>query len=242
MVRFSISTERYHGPLETLLDLIEDRKFLVSDISLAQVCDAYLAYVESLPTLPMSETAQFVAVAATLLLIKSRSLLPDLTLTEEETANIHDLQARLAVYGQVRAATKVLRAQWNVHRYQGAYKVPIRISVFAPGSISIAHVHGALVRALNAIPIPEQLVERTIAPVIALEDVIKDVRVRIRSALRTRFSDLTRSAHDRHEVIVYFLAVLELVRGGSASVAQETLFSDITIEAAGDYYGVPKYI
>jgi segregation and condensation protein A len=73
---FALETNAYKGPLETLLDLIESRKLSISDISLAEVADSYLAYVENLPNLPLAETSQFVLVASTLLLIKSRSLLP----------------------------------------------------------------------------------------------------------------------------------------------------------------------
>jgi len=76
---FTVQAASFVGPLETLLNLIEDRKLSVSEVSLAEVTDAYLAYVEKLPELPLGETAQFILVASTLLLIKSRTLLPSLT-------------------------------------------------------------------------------------------------------------------------------------------------------------------
>ena len=240
MTDFAISTEGYRGALEPLLRLIEERKMLVSDISLAEVCDAYLAYIERLPAMPMSETAQFVVIASTLLLIKSRSLLPEMEVTEEETQSIAELERRLAAYAQIRAATKLLRARWGNESLYGMRQVPSRPTVFAPGTLTLIAMVESLKRILSAIPVPEALSERTVAPILALEDVIKDVRSRITSVLRTRFSDLTRHTKDRHEVIVYFLAVLELVRSGSASVVQEQLFSDITIEAE-NRQGVPRY-
>src|SRR3989338_7586724 len=153
MERFSIETEIYSGPLEALLNLIEERKLPISQINLAEVTDAYLAYVEKLPELPLGETAQFILVASTLLLIKSRTLLPTLTLSDDERESVQEL-----------------------------------------------------------------------------EDVIKQVKARIASALKAKFSELTRSS-DKHETIVYFLAMLELVRSGSLSATQDKLFADILLEA-----------
>ena len=88
---FTIQAAAFQGPLETLLNLIEERKLSVSEVSLAEVCDAYLAYVEKLPELPLGETAQFILVASTLLLIKSRTLLPMLSLSEEEKESAEKL-------------------------------------------------------------------------------------------------------------------------------------------------------
>ena len=84
-------------------------------------------------------------------------------------------------------------------------------------------------RLVSILPKPEALAQAAVAPVLALEDVIKSVRTRLITAIRASFRELTKS-RDRNEVIVYFLATLELVRSGSASVTQERLFEDITIE------------
>ena len=75
----SVKTAVYEGPLDLLLELIEKRKLLINDISLAAVTDEYIARVNAMQELPVGETAEFVALAATFLLIKSRSLLPALT-------------------------------------------------------------------------------------------------------------------------------------------------------------------
>src|SRR6185436_4016858 len=100
--KFAIEAGDFKGPLEALLDLIESRKLSISDVSLASVTDAYISYVESLPEMPLGETAQFVLVASTLLLIKSRSLLPLLELSEEERESVEELERRLAQYSLIR--------------------------------------------------------------------------------------------------------------------------------------------
>src|ERR1700746_2688936 len=109
--RFTLETQQFQGPLEKLLDLVEARKMSISDVSLSEVTDAYLVYVETLPEMPLGETAQFILVASTLLLIKSRTLLPSLDLTLEERESVEELEHRLAQYALVRNAAKQLRAQ-----------------------------------------------------------------------------------------------------------------------------------
>lgn len=236
--RFAIETAGYQGPLEALLDLIEARKLSVSDISLAEVTDAYLAYVEKLPELPLGETAQFILVASTLLLIKSRTLLPTLELSSDERESVQELERRLARYALIRAAAKKLRAEWGTHPYHFPVRAPARPPMFKPAESSIGTLHTAAERLLNMLPRPERLAEAAVAPVLRLEDVIKHVSTRLTNALRLRFSELVQSK-DKHETIVYFLSILELVRSGSASVSQEKLFEDIAIEI--ESVAAPRY-
>src|ERR1700675_2175012 len=107
----SIKTPVYEGPLELLLELIEKRKFLINDISLAAVTDEYIARVNAAVELPVGETAEFVALAATLLLIKSRSLLPQLELTSDESRDIKELEYRLALYQIIKETARGLQSQ-----------------------------------------------------------------------------------------------------------------------------------
>lgn len=235
---FTLETSQYQGPLEALLDLIESRKMSISDVSLADVTDAYLAYVEKLPELPLGETAQFILVASTLLLIKSRALLPTLELTEDERESVAELERRLARYAIVRAAAKRLKGQWGLAPLYLPRRTPLRPPVFSPAEAAVQTIFSAGLRLVNLLPKPEALAKAAVAPVLALEDVIIDLKQRLSSAFRASFREMTKS-RDKHDVIVYFLAMLELVRHGSASITQEKLFDDITIEVENT--GVPKY-
>jgi segregation and condensation protein A len=229
MDRFSLQTQSFQGPLEVLLTLIEDRKMSISDISLADVTDAYLSYVEKLPELPLGETAQFILVASTLLLIKSRALLPTLELSEDERESVQELERRLARLRLIKQAAKLLRREWGSAPLLLAKRVPAREPVFAPSDASRSTILAAAQRLVSILPKLEALAQAAVAPILALEEVIVDLKERLTKALKTKFSELTRS-RDRSEVIVYFLAMLELVRGGHASVTQERLFDDITLE------------
>jgi segregation and condensation protein A len=246
--RFSLATEIYQGPLEKLLELIESRKMSVSDVSLAEVTDSYLAYIEHLPEMPLGETAQFILTASTLLLIKSRTLLPTLELSEDERESVEELERRLTQYALVRRASRALRSQWGTQRRMLARRAPMRPfagteRVFSPVETSLELLKMSAMRLIHSMPTPTALSHAIVAPVLALEDVIRTVHARLSSAIRTRFSDLTSRASDRHEVIVFFLAMLELVRNGSASATQEKIFSDISIELEGitASTGIPRY-
>lgn len=236
--RFIVATQNFTGPLETLFNLIEERRLSVSDVSLAEVTDAYLSYVEKLPSLPLAETAQFVLVASTLLLIKSRMLLPSLELSEDERESVEELERRLARYAIIRASAKLLRRAWGSAPLVLPKRAPMPDPIFAPGKISTDPILQAMMRMINVLPNVLKSAKALVAPVLALEEVIVRLEKRLVGAVRARFSELTKSS-DRHEVIVYFLAMLELVRSGSISATQERIFSDITLET--ESFVAPKY-
>jgi chromatin segregation and condensation protein Rec8/ScpA/Scc1 (kleisin family) len=101
MEDYKIKTTGFEGPFNLLLELIEKRKLFINDLSLASVTEDYLNYVNRLggfSNLPSSQISSFVLVASTLILIKSKSLLPNLALTDEEQGDIHNLEERLKQY------------------------------------------------------------------------------------------------------------------------------------------------
>src|SRR3989344_7208861 len=87
-VSYRVKTEQFEGPLDLLLSLIEKRKLFINDFALSKVADDYIAHIRSFETYPMNDVANFLLVASTLVLIKSKALLPDLNLTTEEESDI----------------------------------------------------------------------------------------------------------------------------------------------------------
>src|SRR3989344_322500 len=157
--KFSIKAATFEGPLDTLLNLIEARKLSIAEVSLAEVCDAYLAHIEQLPELPLGETAQFILIASTLLLIKSRSLLPVIDLSEDEQESVHELERRLARLALVRKGARLLRREWGSHPLVLALRTPLRPSVFSPGEACVDTIFPAARRLLSTLPKPAALVE-----------------------------------------------------------------------------------
>ena len=241
MGSFSVKAGGFEGPLDLLLSLIEDRKLSISEVTLASVADEYTAHVRALERVPIGETAQFVLTASTLLLIKSRSLLPTLDLSAEEQGDIRDLEKRLARLSIIRErARELARKLGGPALYARRARIEPLVT-FAPGSslrvaVLVETIQG-LVSALSsqASRVPEALVRRTVH----LEQVVRNLAERVERAIAVRFSDIRATSRDRLDLIVSFLALLELVKRGSVAAVQEIPFADIIIE--GQQVGVPRY-
>lgn len=237
---YVVRTERFEGPLHLLLDLIEKRKLLINDISLSQVADDFLSHIKELPELPLNETAEFVSLAATLLLIKSRSLLPLLTLTEEEQSDVASLERRLALLKLFRAASGDLNRAW-LSTPSAAHTGQAPTPVFAPDRDTTAvKLKEAIERVLFAFPRPAQLPTAVVKTVISLEEMIVRLTERIGTQLKMSFREFSghgKAAKD--DIIVSFLALLELVKQGIIRAEQEGAFGDIALET--DQIATPTY-
>lgn len=237
---FTVRTDSFEGPLELILDLIEKRKLLVNELALAQITDDYVAHLRSHEAFPMEDATDFIGVAATLLLIKSKSLLPELELTEEETDDVEDLTRRLAAYEKAREAARELGRVFGrrIMISRGEQKPE---PFFAPSQdLTQAHLERALSEALAALEkIAERMPEARVRTTITLEEMMDRLHRRVQTALTLTFKEFSGSATDRVEMIVSFLALLELVKQGAVEAEQHGSFSDITI--ANKATGVPRY-
>ena len=208
---FSIKTEVFEGPLELLLDLIEKRKLLINDISLAAVTDDFMAYVGALEQEDgsrLADTAQFVLVASTLLLIKSKSLLPVLDLTDEEEASIEDLAMRLRLYKIYKDASAHIRAQFGTQMLYMRPYARLDDPLFIPDSYTtVASMREAMSRILLNLPKKTtQRMQVAVQKVISLEDMMKRLEERITEQFKLSFSAFA-ACGERASVIVSFLAV-----------------------------------
>lgn len=254
---FKIKTEHFEGPLDLLLSLIEKRKLLVNDISLAQVTDEYLKHVESLPTYSLGDRTDFILIASTLLLIKSRSLLPMLSLTDDEEENIEDLQNRLKLYKKIKELGEYVREIYGKKMIFFPNEGKNIIQVFSPhDSINIKSLADALKDAIKRLPVKEAPPKATVRKVISLEEMIDRLTERVKGALKMSFKEFSSSTSfgtsgekrgeknlmskkEKVEVIVSFLAMLELVKQGVIQALQEVRHGDISMET--NQIGVPRY-
>lgn len=236
---FSVRTPAYEGPLELLLDLIEQRKLLVNDISLAAVTDDYVQHVKSQASFPMEAVANFIQIAATLLLIKSKSLIPDLTLTEEEQEDIQDLEERLKRYEQIREAARTLSRLFG-RRVMLSRGERAPEPMFAPSKdLSTEALAQALNEMLAAIEKKEKLPEVRVRPMITIEEMMGKLAERVQSAMTLSFKEFAGGVKEKVEVIVSFLALLELVKQGAIDASQHEAFADIRL--TNTQASVPKY-
>jgi len=237
---FAIKTEAFEGPMELLIELVEKRKLLINDISLATVTDEYMQTVTAMQELSLPNTAQFVSLAATLLLIKSKSLLPILDLTEEETASIEDLEERLKKYQVYRDISLELQVRFGKHNSYTPEFTPPSEPVFMPDShCSISSLQDAMQGVLTALPKIEIKPIAKLKPTVSLEDMMDKLRKRIDTQVLTKFSEIRAREPEHKNVIVGFLAILEIFKQGNILITQANRFEDIHMEL--DKQGTPEY-
>ncbi len=240
----SVKTPVYEGPLEVLLELIEKRKLLINDISLAAVTDEYIARINALPELPVGETAEFVALAATLLLIKSRSLLPTLELSDDESRDIKELEYRLALYQLIKDASRALERLDSPYLPEAKAREMEPMYIKDP-SATPTSLRAAAQALINGFPSTLTLPKVAVKKIQSLEEVIANMASRVSSAFRMSFKEFAKThstaeiAEQKHTVIVSFLALLELVKQGIIKASQDAHFGDITLES--DAVSTPKY-
>ncbi len=231
---FPVKVEQFEGPLDLLLSLIEREKLNITEVSMAAVTDQYLLLVKDLADRrQLEELADFLVVAARLLLIKSRSILPQLSPQEEE--EIGDLERRLKIFQEFHDASKGLEEILASHR----------VSFFRPKAIREEHVQFSPPKLLKPERLSQVFLEiisqcEPIMPVkrftfdsrISIQDKIAELKEVIAQRLESYFHHLIKDSSSRTEIIVSFLALLELVKQRQAVAMQNDLFDDIKISAA----------
>lgn len=239
-MEYKIQTEHFEGPLDLLLTLIEKRKLLVNDISLSKVSDDFVGYIQNLNDFPIDEIADFLIIASTLVLIKSKSLLPTLEVTEEEEINVEDLERRLRIYKRYKELAKGIQSEFGSHMLFPRNVVPLDNVVFSPHEkITIENIRGAVQRVVDQIPKKEKIQETKVEKVVSIEETVDNLAKRIAGNLSMSFKDFTEKG-EKIDVIVGFLALLELVKQGSIRVHQGERFSDIMMES--NKMNTPDYI
>ena len=237
---FLIRSGSFEGPYDLILDLIDKRKLSVNELSLSQVTDDYIAFVRGHEAFPMEEAAQFIGVAATLLLIKSKSLIPELELSMEEEEDVDDLKRRLVQYEAVREARQDLARLFGVQMMVPAGERP-PVPLFAPArDLTVPNLTQALAAALaNLEKVEEKLPEARVRPLVSIEEMMDTLLARVQRAATLSFKEFSGGSREKVEVIVSFLALLELVKQGAVDAAQHDPYADIRITNTST--GVPRY-
>lgn len=233
---FQIKAAGFEGPFGLLLNLVEKRKLFINDVSLAAVTEDFLSYMNKMSasnSLPPAEIASFVLVASTLILIKSKSLLPNLDLTNEEQGDIKSLEERLRLYELFTKLGGNIKDNFGERIIFAPLERKSEVLVFLPDSqITKESIMGFAKKVLGSMPKKTFLPEVEVKKVISIEEMINNLTERIQNSIQTSFKNFTGKATTKEEkvfVIVGFLAMLELVRNGIMHVVQENNFEDIII-------------
>jgi len=227
-----IKTAQFEGPLDLLLQLIEERQMDISTVALAGVTEQFLTYIKSLQEKNPINLADFLIIAAKLLVIKSKSLLPNLELGIEEEETAFDLTAQLLQYKKYKEVAKFLR-RFDLKRKQSWTRdvdFSDRISFVPDPDVNgqaLAQSLKALISELKEIiRLPEQVMKE----VVSISDKIAHIQNLISTTIETSLSSLLKDAKSKTEVIVTFLALLELTKQKVLTIEQSAAFEDIIIK------------
>lgn len=229
---YQIKTDKFEGPMELLLELIEKEKMNINELSLSKVADEYLEHIKNNQNIQLENLAEFLSIASKLILIKSRALLPMLKFTDEEEEEIKDLARQLEEYKKFKEIAVRLGKMARLKRtcYSRESFSGVKSTFYPPENINGFDLRKYFQRILDEIPIIERLKEEIVSEVITLEQRINELQNSIRLKIETSFSSLVEKAADKVDVIVSFLAMLEMIKQRIVQVEQEEIFAEIKLK------------
>lgn len=221
----------FSGPLDLLLQLIEQQEMDITQISLAAVTEQFLEHVRKIEKLDTNQLADYLSIAAKLLVLKSKQLLPTLEIERDEEEPAFDLESQLLLYKQFKEAAKYLK-KLDANRQQSLNREPAfeeKINFYPDPAVTADLLHANILKVLKELEEIIKEPEGTVREIVSLQERIATLQERIRGQAQSKLSELLAGAKDRTEVIVTFLALLELTKQRIIVVEQDELFADITI-------------
>ena len=245
-MELEVKLQAFEGPLDLLLHLIEKNKVDIYDIPIVEITEQYLDYVSKIPKDDLDLASEFLVMAATLIDIKSRMLLPkEIDENGEEIDPRAELVEKLIEYKMYKYAAVELR-DMQVYAGKSMYKqptVPEEVSKYEPPVNLDSLLADVDLNKLNDIfqMVLKRQVDK-IDPVrskfgkiemeeVSLPDKITYVSTTLKKRKKCKFKQLLEEAHSKVEVIVSFLAILELIKVGEIEVRQDETFGEIYIDS-----------
>jgi segregation and condensation protein A len=232
MSHYQIQLPVFEGPLDLLLHLVEREELDITTIALAQVTDQYLAYLAELEQRQAKDLADFLVVAARLLLIKSLALLPRPPALSPEAEDVGDeLVRQLQAYKRFKEIAALLhqRQEQGLHGYVRVAPPPRVEPQLDLGNVTPGDLLALVQEALDALPASP--VGEVVTPVsVTIAGQIERIEGQLVAREQVPFHEFLSEATTRVEIIVTLLAVLELIKQNRARVRQEELFGEIVIE------------
>lgn len=229
---YEIHLAIYQGPLDLLLELIERAELDITSIALAKVTDQYLEYMRRLPEQNLEDLSWFLIIAARLLQIKSEALLPRPRHREPGEIDPGEaLAGQLRVYKRFKEVAEFLmeRDEAGLRTYLRLAPPPVIEPTLDLNGVSLEDLQQAMLTVLAAEPDGTRIEEVIAAERIRLRDKISHIVSTLRDLGRTSFRDLVRKAKSRLEIVVSFLALLELIKQRQVVALQDKPFADIQL-------------
>jgi segregation and condensation protein A len=232
---YKLTLEVFEGPLDLLLYLVKKDEVDIYDISIEQITSQYLEYLNSFRMLDLEVAGEFVVMAANLIYIKSRSLLPvSQQPPEEDTEEADprwDLIRQLIEYKKFKDAAMHLhqRELWQEATFPRLPDKPVEFDVFLQTEVGIFDLINAFQRVLKKLESKREDLREIFEENYTVSDKIDHLMRAVELGKPTFFSELFASAASRTEIVVTFLALLELIRLKQLRVTQKEPFAEIEI-------------
>lgn len=223
-----INIEQFSGPLDFLLQLIEKEKLNINEIALSKVTEQFFEYLDKLENDNPEELADFLVVATKLVYIKSCTILPEITSDDEDMNNLAE---QLKMYKKYIDASKNIQKIWekNLLGY-GRTEPRIKTDVFVlPQNSNQDNLRESFLKLLKNLkpinPLPKVSINRAVT----VKQKLKSIYDLLKSKNKLKFSDLLTDTKNKTDVIISFLAILELVKSGNVNIKQESSFGYLEI-------------
>lgn len=221
--------EQFEGPLDLLLQLVENEKLDISKVSLAAVAGQFVAHLQESTSIPLEEMADFLVVAAKLIYAKSKILLP--SFVDSELEDGPDLETQLRRYQAFVAAAKQIDEMWKSGLCSYPRERPrmsqVRGQFIPPVGVTPTSLAEAMQRVITRLEPIRALPKAAVERVISLQEKIRGLLSRVRQLARMTFQDFVGRRASKADSVVSFLALLELVKQRFVLVTQHDLFHDI---------------
>lgn len=225
--------EQFEGPLDLLLQLVEQEKLDISNISLAKVADQFVVHMQASPVIPLEEMADFLVVAAKLVYLKSKLLMPDLMVEDLEEGP--DLETQLRMYREFVKVSRRVDALWRskLRSYARTRRIfrQTEVKFAPPPEVSQETLREMMQRIIARLTPLLRLPKAAIERVVTVQDKIKQLFSQIKEKAKLTFSSFVGRGATKTEAVASFLALLELVKQRFVLVSQSSLFEDIEIAA-----------
>ncbi len=223
----TVAVGEFEGPLGVLLELIERDKMEVSQIAVGTITSEYLEKVRGIEGVSAEDLSDFLQLGARLMYIKSLSLLPQAGV-EEQDRELKQLSLELTQYRRFQAAAKLLAMRTDSRTWQRPAAPRLSLHEQPVPDISLHQLSEAFTRAMKFAPVAQR--STVLKSHVSIETIVKDLSQRLPNGFELH--TVIERCRDRLEIVVTFLALLELMRSGSARVTQGAQFDAILVEAA----------
>lgn len=233
---YEVATPHYHGPLDLLLNLIETAKLDITRLALAQVTDQFIEHLRTLDERSAEELSSFLVIAAKLLQIKSEALLPrPPERAEGEEDPGESLARQLLIYKQFKKVADALeereeRGYRTYVRLAQSPNVEGKVDLDGIGLVDLMLVAKNVFSMAKEVDLRPTLSTLVTAPRFTIRQKISVIANMLRNRGRANFGNLLNENDTRLEIVVTFLAVLELVKLHLVKAYQERLFGEIELE------------